>query len=363
MGGIETYVRLLYPAILEARPDLRVSIFVNELGRELLAAEPWSDAVELVSHRLLGHRGTRAITETAFLGVLADRRGCEVVHSVALTAPMRTRGANVITIADVTWLRQRGSVPLPTRLLWRGLVVPVARRADRLITLSQAARAEISQDLRVEEERIDVVPLGPGSEPVSDATPEPELRRKFGFGTGPIVLAVSGLRAHKNVGALVEALPEIRRSVHDAVVVVPASPTPLAPELARRARTLGVDEAFVLPGWVSPADLEGLYASAACFAFPSIREGFGLPVLEAMRRGLPVACSNASALPEVAGDAALTFDPHRPTEIAGAVTRILREPGLAHQLSQRGRERAAGFTWRRAAEETLASFERARGAA
>lgn len=363
MGGLETYVRRLYPAILEARPGLQVSVFVNELGRDLLRAEAWSDAVDLVTHPFLGRRGTRAITETTLLGLLADRRGCEVLHSVALTAPFRTRAANVVTIADVTWLRQRGSVPTYTRLLWRGLVAPVARRADRIITLSRSAQKEISEDLRVPAERVDVVPLGPGAEPVAEPTPEHELRERLGLGAGPIVLAVSALLAHKNVGALIEALPEIRRATPDVVLVVPANPTPLAEELVARARSLGVKNAFVLPGWVSQPDLEGLYAVAACFAFPSLREGFGLPVLEAMRRGLPVACSNASAVPEVAGDAALLFDPRRPGEIANAVTKILGEPGLARDLSERGRARAAEFTWKRAAEETLTSFERARKAA
>jgi glycosyltransferase involved in cell wall biosynthesis len=363
MGGIETYVRRLYPAILEARPGLRVSVFVNELGRDLLHAEAWSDGVDLVTHPLLGRRGTRAITETTLLGLLADRRGCEVLHSVALTAPFRTRAANVVTIADVTWLRQRGSVPIYTRFLWSGLVAPVARRADRIITLSRAAQREISEDLRVPAERVDVVPLGPGADPVAEPTPEHELRERLGLGAGPIVLAVSALLPHKNVGILIDALPEIRRASADVVLVVPANPTPLGDELVARAQSLGVENALLLPGWVSPADLEGLYASAACFAFPSLREGFGLPVLEAMRRGLPVACSNASAVPEVAGDAALVFDPHRPSEIANAVTRILGDPDLARDLSKRGRAQAATFTWKRAAEETLASFERARRAA
>jgi glycosyltransferase involved in cell wall biosynthesis len=182
------------------------------------------------------------------------------------------------------------------------------------------------------------------------------------LGAGPLVLAVSALLAHKNVGAVVEALPEIRRAVPGATVVVPANPTPLGEELVARARALAVEAGFVLPGWVSSADLEGLYAAARCFVFPSLREGFGLPVLEAMRRGVPVACSNGSAVPEVAGGAALLFDPLRPAELAGAVTTLLRDRGLADELAARGRARAAEFTWRRAAEETLASFEHARRA-
>jgi glycosyltransferase involved in cell wall biosynthesis len=360
MGGIETYLRRLYPALLKVRPDLRISVFVNEQGRRVLAAEPWVREVEVVVHPLLGRRGTRAFSEAFLLGALADRRGCEVLHSVALTAPIRMRAASVMTIADVTWLRQAGSVPFYTRLLWRTLVFPAARRADRVIAHSQAARAEIAEDLRLPEERIDVVPHGPGADMSVEPTPDTELRYRLGLGPGPIVLAVSALLAHKNVSAVIQALPAIRREVPEATVVVPANPTPLGVELTARARSLGVGDAFVLPGWVSPADLEGLYAAAACFVFPSLREGFGLPVLEAMRRGVPVACSNASAVPEVAGDAAFLFDPLRPDDLAHAVTRLLRDRALREDLAARGRARAAVFTWRRAAEETLASFERAR---
>jgi glycosyltransferase involved in cell wall biosynthesis len=362
MGGIETYVRCLYPALLEVQPALRISVFVNEHGRALLAAEPWAAGVELVTHPLLGRRGMRALSEAILLGSLADRRGCEVLHSVALTAPLRLRSASVVTIPDVTWLREVGAVPLHTRLLWRALVFPAARRADRVIAHSRAAASEIAEDMEVPKERIDVIPHGPGVESSAEPTPEPELRARLGLGPGPIVLAVSALLAHKNVGSLVEALPEIKRAAREATVVVPANPTPLGEQLAVRARALGVGGALILPGWVSPSDLEGLYAAASCFVLPSFREGFGLPVLEAMRRGVPVACSNASALPEVAGEAALMFDPNRSDELADAVTRLLRDRDLAEELAARGRVRAAQFTWRRAAVETLASFERARQA-
>jgi glycosyltransferase involved in cell wall biosynthesis len=359
MGGIETYVRELYPAILEARPDLRISMFVNERGRELIAAEPWADGVQLVTHPLLGIRGVRALGEALLLDAVARRRRCQLLHSVALTAPLRPRVPSVVMVADVTWLREPGAVPRLTRTLWKSLVIPAARRARRLIAISESARDEIAEDFRVPLDRIDVIPLGPGSNGAVEPTDEGELRSRLGLGSGPVILAVSAFLAHKNVERLVEAQPSIRAGLPDAVLVLPGNWTPLQDKVRERAQALGVHDAVVIPGWVSSADLEGLYRAAACFVLPSRREGFGLPVLEAMRRGVPVACSRTSAVPEVAGDAALFFDPERPEEIAQAITAILRDPGLGAELAEKGKQRAALFTWRRAAEETLTTFERA----
>jgi glycosyltransferase involved in cell wall biosynthesis len=360
MGGIETYVRELLPALLELRPGLRISVFVTSAGREVLAGEPWVGDVDLVTHRLLDLPFAKALSELTLVGRLAAERGADVVHSVAMIGPVRSRVPSVITIPDVTWLRDRHSVPAITRLLWRTAVPLGARHARRVIVLSDAAAGEIAEDLGIPRARIDVVPLGPGTLPTVAPRGEDELRRRLALGRGPILLAVSALSSHKNVGAVVEAMPHLRRASADVVLVVPGNPTPYGEELARRARARGVGDAVVFPGWVDAADLEGLYRAASCFVFPSLREGFGLPVLEAMARGVPVACSNRSAVPEVAGDAALYFAPDRPEEIADAVARILRDPQLARDLAERGHQRARLFTWARTAEETLAVYERAR---
>ena len=359
MGGIETYVRRLVPALLDVAPDLRVSVFVNDLGRAALAGEVWATDVELVTHPLLGVRGTRALSEALLLDALARRRGCELLHSVAMTGPLRPTVPSVVTVGDVTWLRVPGAVPRSTARLWKALAIPAARRARRVIAYSEVARKEVAEDFRIATDRIDVVPLGPGRDPVADPTPEAELRRRLGLGEGPIVLAVSALLAHKNLPPLVRALARVRESVPDAVLVVPANPTPLREELTALAHSLGIGPAVVFPGWLSAQDVDGLYRSATCFAFPSFREGFGLPVLEAMRRGVPVTCSKTSAVGEVAGRAALLFDPHDAEEIAAAVGRLLTDRALAEELAAKGRRRAARFSWRRAAEETLASYERA----
>jgi glycosyltransferase involved in cell wall biosynthesis len=110
---------------------------------------------------------------------------------------------------------------------------------------------------------------------------------------------------------------------------------------------------------VEAAELEGLYAAAECFVLASFNEGFGLPVLEALGRGIAVACSSAASLPEVGGEAALYFDPARPAEIADAITRLLADPQLRQRLAQRGRRRAAELSWQGCAEATLESYRRA----
>lgn len=361
MGGVETYVRRLLPELVALEPGWRVSVFVNELGRELLAGEDWAPAVELVRPRALGARGTRALTETLLLGALADRRGVDLLHSVAFTGPLlRTRAASVVTIPDVTWLHEPEPAERHTIRLWRALVPRVARRADRLQTISDAARRDIVAALGLAVDRIDVVPLGHGTADRAAPTPGPELRERLALGPGPVVLSVSAMKVHKNLPRLVEAMAPVRTEHPDAVLVIPGNPTPRQAELAAQAAALGIGAAVRFPGWVSAEDLEGLYAAAACFAFPSLREGFGLPLLEAMARRLPVACANVSAMPEVAGDAALYFDPESVEEIAGAVARLLRDAELRERLADAGEARQAQFSWRRTAEATLASYARAR---
>jgi glycosyltransferase involved in cell wall biosynthesis len=135
--------------------------------------------------------------------------------------------------------------------------------------------------------------------------------------------------------------------------------TPHEDELRARAQALGVADDVRLVGWVTGEEVEGLWALTEAFVFPSLYEGFGLPVLEAMARGVAVACSNASSLPEVAGDAALLFDPTDEAAIAAAVSRLLDDPQEAQRLRDAGTRRAAEFTWQRTARATLDSYERA----
>ena len=195
------------------------------------------------------------------------------------------------------------------------------------------------------------------------STPPPALsaqatRARFGLGERRVLLTLSAKRPHKNLLALVGAFARIP-SERRPVLVLPGYPTWHEAELRARAAELGVLADVRFEGWLSEGEIEGLWGLADAFVYPSLYEGFGLPVLEAMARGVPVACADTSSLPEVAGDAALLFDPRSEPAIAQAVERLLGDPSLARDLRERGLARAREFSWERTARLTLASYARA----
>ncbi len=358
MGGLDTYVRALVPELVRLAPEVEFSVFCSPGGHSYLQREGWGEQVELVTHPLLGRRGLKAVGELTVLGGLAGRR-VELLHSVAMTAPLRTRAVNVVTLADVTWIVAPDPGERWTALLWRVVVPPVARRADRVIVLSHAGAEHVTEYLGVPRDRIDVVALAAGTNDLVAPTTAAGLRSRLGLGAGPVVLTVSAKKVHKNLERLVRAMVAVAERWPDAVLVMPGNPTAHERELRELAAELRIGANVAFPAYVDAADLEGLYALARCFVFASINEGFGIPILEAMRRGVPVACSRASALPEVAGDAARYFDPLSVTDIGDALIELLADSDLAADLAARGREREKRFTWEATARGTLESYARA----
>jgi glycosyltransferase involved in cell wall biosynthesis len=212
--------------------------------------------------------------------------------------------------------------------------------------------------LGVARDRIDVIPHGVGLPSGVVPTPEADLRSQLRLGRRAVVLSLSAKRPHKNLRGLLEAVARIPGE-RRPLLVLPGYPTPHEAELRTHAHTLGITTDVRFAGWTSDADVAGLLGLSAAFVFPSLYEGFGLPVLEAMAHGVPVACSDRSSLPEVAGGAALLFDPDDPGAITTAIEALLGDSALADRLRAAGRERAARFTWERAADLHLETYERA----
>ena len=353
---MEVYARELIPELVVRAPQHRFTAFIN---REAAGQPgPWSELTgSVVVPVYTRSRREWVRGEQQLLPPLARRAGVGLMHSFASTAPAWGRFRRVVTIHDLIYKLVPEAHPGFRSLGMRVLVPLAARRSDRIIVDAHSTKDDLRRLLRVAADKVDVVPLGVGAQRAR-ALPESDVRRWLTAGERPIALSVSAKLAHKNLMRLIGALSRIEPGLRP-LLVLPGYPTPHEDELRAQAVRLGVHDDVRFLGWVSAEQLEGLYSVAACFVFPSLAEGFGLPVLEAMSRGVPVACSGRGALAEVAGDAALLFDPESEPAIAQAVSRLIGDRDEAQRLAALGRERAGRFSWQSTADGTIASYERA----
>ena len=350
-GGSELYARRLVPALLEAGGGVELVVLASNEAAESLRAEPWAGKVDVVGLRFDARsRARRVLVEQTLLPRELRRRGIDLLHNLFTTAPAAPGAPQVTTILDVIYKRfpeTHGG------LLSKGLAAltwTAARRSRRVIAISEAAKGDIVRFLGVPQNRVDVTHLGPAL-PDDASVGEAELRRDLDLGDAPIVLTVSAKRPHKNLDRLFDAFEGVGGA---AILVVPGYETFYEEVLRKKA-----GGRIRITGWLPDDVLDGLYRAATCFVFPSLAEGFGLPVLDALVRGTPVATSNATSLPEVAGDAALYFDPEDTGAITMAVERLLSDEALRDRLRTAGPRQAAKFSWAHTAEATLGSYERA----
>jgi glycosyltransferase involved in cell wall biosynthesis len=355
MSGLETYARELTSALLEEKPSLRVTAFIN---REASSESTWRDLVSTITVPVYGRRRAAWVRgEQLLLPRLAQRSGVEVLHSLASTAPGWGSFARVATIHDVIY-RIYPEAHGWRSLALRALIPLAARRSDRIIAPSNTTRQDLVRLLKLPAGKIDVVPNGIGLPPAARWVSEEDLRRRYDFGSRPLLLTVSLKRPNKNLVRLLDALaliPGGRRPL----LVLAGHATPYEQELREHAAGLKISGDTRFLNWVTSDELEGLYRASTAFVFPSLYEGFGLPVLEAMTRGVPVACSNRGALGEVADDAALLFDPEEPRAIAEALEKLLVDDAERERLISLGYANAARFSWAETARKTLASYESA----
>ncbi len=274
-------------------------------------------------------------------------------HVLPLIHPRRS----VVTIHDLGYLRE----PQAHRPLDR-LYLDLSNRyhvraAARLLAISQATKDDLVSRYRVAPERVVVTHLAAGEDmrPVEDAARMAAVRARYGL-AGEYLLYVGTLQPRKNLARLMQGFAPVAAQ-HPALQLVLAGKKGwMYEDIFAQVRQLGLEGRVVFTGYVDTADLPALYSGALAFVFPSLYEGFGMPVLEAMACGAPVVAANTSSLPEVAGDAALLVDPTDVDAISGALARLAGDAALRRELRARGLAQAARFSWERCARETLAAM-------
>jgi glycosyltransferase involved in cell wall biosynthesis len=260
-----------------------------------------------------------------------------------------------VTVHDVSFRRDPAWFSRRDRLVLNTGVRTTLRRAAAVITISSFSRSEISRFYRIPQSSIHVTHLAPADAFRDRGRPAPDQAGKFA-GLKPYVLAVGNLQPRKNLARLAEAFAGVCRRGAPHRLVISGKTEWKESDVYSAIRAAGIEDRVLLPGYVPDADLPALYRDADVFVFPSLYEGFGLPVLEAMACGTPVVCSNAASLPEVAGDAAVMADPCDTGAMENAIMRVVSDPDLRASLRAKGLARVAEFSWRRTAEETLAIY-------
>jgi glycosyltransferase involved in cell wall biosynthesis len=356
VGGTETYAREMLRALAQCAPEDRRVLFCNRENRRSFGGMPGTEVVECpVTAR---RRAARVLFEQLRLPRRAAQAGVDVLWSPGYTAPFRAPCPQAVTIHDVQYRHHPEDFSRAELAAMRLFVWISCRRARGVITASRNSADDLARLNGVPPERIAVTPYG-----VSEffTAPEAEARRRTLTAEAgvraPFILTVANSYPHKNLAGLVAAFARIEKdSPHDLVVVGHARRGEAEVQTAMR---LVADPARVrrLRG-VPPELLRALYQSAELFVFPSLFEGFGLPVIEAMAAGAPVACSDIPTLREVAGDAAAFFDPRDAESTAEALRALLEDPQQRDTLAARGRERARAFTWERTARATREVFLR-----
>ena len=351
VGGTETYARSLIHALAEEDRDNEYAIFLSREAKDI-DITPAPNFERIVCPVVAMQRAARYGWEQAVLPLQLLRRKPALVHSLGYVSPLAATCPQVVAVHDVNYLGHKGRRTVLGRRAFQFFVERTVSRADRVITISEFSRSEIVKHMKVSKDKVTVVhPAGREKNGIAAAAEEHELVSSIGR---PYILAFSSLSAHKNIPRLISAFSRISSSVPHALVLVGHLPEKSE---ARSQMQSASDERVIFTGYIPDEQVDALMRRASLFAFPSLYEGFGLPILDAQHAGVPVACSSAGALPEAAGEGALLFDPHSVDDMASVLERCLVDMDLRETLVARGHENAAQFSWGRAARETLAIYD------
>jgi glycosyltransferase involved in cell wall biosynthesis len=349
VGGTETYLRSLLGGLRDIDGRHEYFVFTNrETGKAVVPEAPNFHAIRQPIRAVV--RPARILWEQFALPISAARLHLDVMFNPGFTAPLLAPCPQVTVFHDLQHKRHPEFFRWFDLPFWRFLLYGSAQVSRILIAISDATARDLHHFYGTPENRIRLTPLG---------VDEDFFRISAFRHPEPFLLCVSTLHPHKNLEALLRTFAEVRRVRPEFRLVVCGLHGFASGSLHALRDSLGLRDAVDFPGWIPRGELHDLFRRAWAFIYPSLFEGFGLPVLEAMAAGVPTACSGIEPLRSISADAALHFDPHQPESITSAILRLLDDDQLRAHLSCAGPERAAQFSWQRTAAQTIRALEEA----
>jgi glycosyltransferase involved in cell wall biosynthesis len=357
VGGTETYATSLIEAISNIDHQNEYFLFVNAES----AGKQWNVGPNfhpVTCPIRATNRAARFVWEQLVFPFQAIQYRLDVVHSLGYTSPRFLCAKSVVTIHDLNYLAIPQAFTPFTRWVQKIFVTQSAKRADHIITVSHFVCREIVHHLGVRSSKITTVYEAPKNLASRAAASPVGLRTEFGI-TQPYILAFSSRSPHKNIARLVEAFQQAIPFLRDDYQLIIAGHLPTSNVVpSSENESLSGSNRVITTGFIEDHEIFSLLSNATLLAFPSLYEGFGLPVLEAMDLSIPVICSRAASLPEIVEDAAYMFDPYNVNEISRCLIAVLNDPIAQEKLIEKGVQNRKRFSWERAARETLQVYTR-----
>jgi len=350
--GAGNYISQLIQALPRVDAANEYVIFAKPIHARLLS----SPSVHIISTSLAS-RFMRIAWEQTALPILARQHRLDLLHSPHYTMPLLHPCKSVVTFHDMTFFLYPELHEWYKRIYFPAIIRASARRADAIIADSESTRQDILRTLKLDASKVFSVPLGVSVDFFHRSPSEvARVREKFRL-PNSFILSVGVLEPRKNFPTLVRAFKNLVERELSHSLVIAGKKGWQYEEIFNTVRNLDLQSRVLFLDYVPQNDLPSLYHAADLFVYPSLYEGFGLPVLEAMACGTPVITSNISSMPEITGDAALLVNPRDETELVDAMQRVLTDNALRDKLARNGLERAKQFSWERTARETLAVYE------
>ena len=351
LGGNETYASNLIEALAEVDTQNRYTLYVTRQEAIDRYANRWPN---VAVRKTLPH--TPLIRIPLTLAAELRRRPIDILH-VQYTAPPLAPCDTVVMIHDLSFEHIPETFKRRSWMQMRLTVRRTARSATHILTDSEYSRQDILRTYRLPPERVTTTPLAASSrfKPVND----PHVLDKYGI-SGDYILAVGSIQPRKNIARLIRGYSRMLAQHSDNAprLVIVGKRAWLFEDTIRAAAVSSANDKILFTGYVPESDLAALYTGALCFAYPSYFEGFGIPLLEAMRCGTPTITSDRTCFPEVVGDASLIIDPFDEESIAAGLWRMISDAALREQLRSRGFVQSSLFDWHETARRTLDVYEK-----